>query len=110
MKLHELNCRRRVPPRKPSESAEATVPARARPPARATRARRPVPAAACAPALKAARCLCRGVSRREASTTFLPRPSWLSTLARSNKFEDGAVVDAQALIDAGIVKKTLRRR
>ena len=56
----------RVPPKLLSAKAEVLVPATVKQPAKATRARKPAPAAAFGPVLKAARCLYRDVSPREA--------------------------------------------
>ena len=66
--------------RSPSARAEDTAPATARPQAAAIRARRPGAAAASASA-----------SRVNVSTL--------------NRFEDGAEVDAAALLDAGVLSK-----
>ena len=63
MKLHELS----------PESAEVTAQAGERQPAKDTRARRHVQAAAFVPALKAVRCRCSVVSPREVSTTSLQK-------------------------------------
>lgn len=88
-----------------SARAEAMPPVTARLPAVATRVRRLAPAAAPASVLKAARCLWHAASRREASTTFFAKPLTSVNVAALDKFEDGAVVDAQALLDAGIISK-----
>ena len=68
----------------------------ARPQAAATRARRPAAAAVSASALKAARCLWPAA---------FAKPLEAVNVAVLDKFEDGAVVDAQALLDAGILSK-----
>ena len=47
---------------------------------------------------------------REASIMFWPKlPVIAVNVGTLNKFEDGSVVDTQALIDAGIVEDVLRR-
>ena len=81
------------------EKAEAMLPATVRPLAAATRARRPVPAAASALASKARRIPKRGFNN------IFAKPLQAVNVSVLNKFEDGAVVDAQALLDAGILSK-----
>ena len=70
MKLHELTATRAPSGGAPPDRPGGMAPAGARPPGRATRARRPGPAVGSAQALKAARCRCRDVSRSAGSTTF----------------------------------------
>ena len=72
MKLHELSPVR-AQRRAQEESAEVTAQAGERQPAKDTRARRHVQAAAFVPALKAVRCRCSVVSPREVSTTSLQK-------------------------------------
>ena len=94
-----------------SARAEATLPVTARPQAAATRARRPAAAAVSASALRAARCLWPAVFPREASTpkrgfnNIFAKPLDGVNVAVLDKFEDGAVVDTQALLDAGVLSK-----
>ena len=96
---------RLAPPKRASVLAEATAPAPAKPPVRATRARRPARATACVPALKAARCLCRDVLPKRGFNNIFAKEIVSINVGTLNKFEDGASVDAAALIEAGILKK-----
>ena len=87
-----------------SARAEATQPVTARPQAAATRARRPAAAAVPASASKAARCLWHAIPKRGFNNIFA-KPLEAVNVSVLDKFEDGAVVDAQALLDAGILSK-----
>ena len=73
-----------------SARAEATQPATARPQAAATRARRLVPA--------------RRIPKRGFHNIFA-KPLEAINVSDLEKFEDGAVVDAKALLDAGVLSK-----
>ena len=85
-----------------SARAEATQPATARPQAAVTRVRRPAPAAVSASASKAA--LARRIPKRGFNNIFA-KPLEAVNVSALDKFEDGAVVDAQALLDAGVLSK-----
>ena len=91
-----------VPPMSTSARAEATLPATARPQAAATRVRRPAAAAVSASASKAARCL--WLPKRGFNNIFA-QPLDALNVSVLDKFEDGAVVDVQAILDAGIISK-----
>ena len=83
-----------------SARAEATQPVTARPQAAATRARRPAAAAVPASASRAA----SRIPKRGFNNIFA-KPLESVNVSVLEKFEDGAVVDAQALLDAGILSK-----
>ena len=83
-----------------SGRAEAMAPATARLPAAATRARRPAAAAVSASASKAARCLWqRGFNN------IFAKPLEGVNVSVLDRFEDGDVVDANALLVKGILSK-----
>ena len=73
--------------------------------ARAWEARRRGPAAACVRALKAARCRCSAVSRREALSTFSRPGMPPSTCRRWKRLTTAPLSDLEAMQAAGIVKK-----
>lgn len=54
----------------------------------------------------AARCLCREESPREDSAISLPKGIVSLNVGTLNQFEDGAVVDAAALVETGILRKS----
>ena len=87
-------------------SVRAVAPVRvtARPPAAATRARRPAAAAASAPVSRAARCLWPAASQRGFNNIFA-KPLEIVNLSALNAFADGDTVTAQALLDKGILSK-----
>ena len=98
-----------------SGRAEAMAPATARLPAAATRARRPAAAAVSASASKAARCLWLGfeggqmpLARRVPKRGFnniFAKPLEGVNVSVLDRFEDGDVVDANALLVKGILSK-----
>ena len=83
--------------------AEVTARATAKPPARATRARRRAPVMECARALKADRCLFREIPKRGFNNIFAKTVAAVN-VSLLNRFEDGATVDTAALVKAGLVK------
>ena len=89
-----------APPRKLTARVGAAAPATARLPAVVTRARRPAPAAAPALALRAA----RGIPKRGFNNIFA-KPLEIINLASLDKFEDGDIVTAEALLAKGILSK-----
>ena len=80
-----------------SARAAASLPATVRPVAVVTRARRPVPAARSVP-------LARRIPKRGFNNIFA-EPLTSVNVCLLNGFEDGAVVDAAALMEAGIIAK-----
>ena len=84
--------------------AGAPAAAMARPAAAATRARRPVPAARSVLASRAARCLWPAVSQARLQQHFR-NPLEIINLSALNAFEDGDVVNAEALLEKGILSK-----
>lgn len=94
-----------VPTPRPIVRAAATVPVMVRPPAAARRASGLVPAAASAWALKAARCLWLVVSPKRGFNNIFAKPLEAVNVSVLEKFEDGAVVTANDLLDKGILSK-----
>ena len=104
MKLNKLRAHARAQCRTQSASAEVMAPATVKQPVRATKVRRQERATVSAPVLKAVRCRCTEESRREVSTISSLRSIVAINLNALNAFEDGAVVDQAALVEAGIIK------
>jgi len=100
----------RLPERRraPSASGAAPAPVTARPPARATRARRRARGAARAPASRAGRC---PFFRRVPKRGFTPRERRVYAVVNLNALEPfaaGSVVDPDRLAEAGLIKKAER--
>ena len=94
-----------APPRKLTARVGAAAPATARLPAVVTRARRPAPAAVPALALRAARCLlARRIPKRGFNNIFA-KSLEIINLTSLDKFEDGDIVTAEALLAKGILSK-----
>lgn len=93
-----------APPRKLTARVGAAAPATARLPAVVTRARRPAPAAVPALALRAARCLWPAAPKRGFNNIFA-KPLEIINLTSLDKFEDGDIVTAEALLAKGILSK-----
>ena len=93
-----MNC---IPPKGPlplrSGWAAVPDPAWARPPVKVTRVPKPAAAAASGPDSKAARCPCTAGCLSYATVN----------VERLEVFEDGAVVDAAALLEKKIIRKEL---
>lgn len=83
------------------------VPATARPQAAATRASGLVLAAVYVRALKAVRCRWLVVCRSCGFHNIFGTENAVVNVSDLNRFEDGAVVTAADLVEAGLVKKTL---
>lgn len=95
-----------VPSGRSSGSAADMVPARAKPPARAIKARKRARAAAWRPGFEGGQMpLQRRVPKRGFNNIFATRYA-IVNLAALNKFENGAVVDTEALKAGGLVKNS----
>ena len=105
MKLHELSPAAGSTKEGIPQGPRRTAPATARPPAAATRARRPAAAAVSASVSKAARCLWHAVSPKRGFNNIFAKPLEIINLSALNTFEDGETVTAEALLDKGILNK-----
>lgn len=103
MKLHELSPVEGSK-RTQKESAEATALAGAKLPVKVIRARRLVQAAASVPDLRAVRCLYSCIPKRGFNNIFAKTVVAVNLSTLNRKFEDGATVDIEALVNAGVVK------
>ena len=95
----------RVQLRNARESAEAMVQVKAKQLVRVIRVKRLVQAEAFALALKVDKCLFKEEFPKRGFNNIFAKKIVAINVSDLNKFEDGAEVDAQALVNAGIVKK-----